>query len=107
MDELLNEILTDLSAELAPLTEADTARLSSKIKNAIREVCVKRNYPDHFSQEKILKDLKKHYSNIRELALYDYNQIGTEGQSAHNENGINRTWKNRNECLIGVYAYCG
>ena len=107
MDELLKEILTDLSAELAPLTEVDTARLSSKIKNAIREVRVKRNYPDHFSEELILKDLEKHYSNIRELALYDYCQAGAEGQSAHNENGINRTWKNRNECLIGVYAYCG
>ena len=107
MDELLNEILTDLSDELSPLSEEDTARLSSKIKNAIREVRLKRNYPEHFTDEQIVNDLQKHYSNIRELALYDFNQVGAEGQSSHNENGTSRTWKNRNECLIGVYAYCG
>ena len=106
MEELFNEILADLSNELAPLSEGDTARLSSKIKNAMREIRMKRYYPEHFSEEQILIDLRLHYSNIRDLALYDFNQIGAEGQSSHNENGISRSWKNRNECLIGVYAYC-
>lgn len=107
VDALQEEILKDLVNEIGNLTVVDEARLSSKIKNALREVRGKRNYPEHFTDEQIAKDLEKHYSNIRELALYDYNQIGAEGQTSHNENGTNRTWKNRNDCLIGVFAYCG
>lgn len=117
MDALQNEILVDLGTELGLLDletnealkgkEQDVACLSSKIKNALREVRGKRNYPEHFSDEQIIKDLEKHYSNIRELALYDYNQVGAEGQLSMGENGVNRTWKSRNDCLIGVFAYCG
>ena len=117
MDALQKEILVDLGNELGILDletnealagkEQDVACLSSKIKNALREVCGKRNYPEHFTDAQIQKDLEKHYSNIRELALYDYNQFGAEGQTSHNENGTNRTWKSRNDCLIGVFAYCG
>lgn len=117
MDALQKEILADLGNELGLLDletkealkgkEQDVACLSSKIKNAIREVRMKRNYPEHFTEEQIKKDLEKYYSNIRELALYDFNQFGAEGQTSHNENGTNRTWKSRNECLMGVFAYCG
>jgi hypothetical protein len=106
MDALLNEILEDLTTELNLTEKSDIAILSSKIKNAIREVRSKRNYPEHFTESQIEKDLERHYSNIRELALYDYNQYGVEGQTSHNENGTNRTWKSRNECLAGVFAYC-
>lgn len=117
MDILQHEILTDLGMELGvfnPVTkavlqgkESDVACLSSKIKNAIREVRQKRNYPEHFTETQIVADLNKHYSNIRELALYDFNQFGVEGQISHNENGTNRSWKSRSDCLIGVFAYCG
>ena len=107
MDALQEEILKDLMLEIGSLSEGGKTCLSSKIKNAIREVKLKRNYPEHFTDTQIEKDLKKHYSNIRELALYDFNQFGAEGQTSHNENGTNRTWKNRNDCLIGVFAYCG
>lgn len=116
MDALQKEILTDLGIELGLLDlqtnealtgkEQDVACLSSKIKNAIREVRGKRNYPEYFTEIQITKDLEKHYSNIRELALYDFNQFGAEGQVSMGENGVNRTWKSRNDCLIGVFAYC-
>lgn len=116
MDALQKELLNDLGTELGLLDlqtneallgkEQDVAFLSSKIKNAVREVRGKRNYPEHFTDAQIAKDLEKHYSNIRELALYDFNQFGAEGQISHNENGTNRTWKSRNDCLIGVFAYC-
>ena len=117
MDALQREILVDLGTELELLDlntnealsgkEQAVAILSSKIKNALREVRSKRNYPEHFTEAQIAKDLEKHYSNIRELALYDFNQIGAEGQVSMGENGVNRTWKSRNDCLIGVFAYCG
>ena len=116
MDALQKDLLIDLEYELGlldlkthetlPGKEQDVACLSSKIKNAVREVRGKRNYPEHFTDAQITKDLEKHYSNIRELALYDFNQFGAEGQTSHNENGTSRTWKSRNDCLIGVFAYC-
>lgn len=107
MEPLIEEILEDLTTELGLKEESDVAVLTSKVKNAVREVRLKRNYPEHFSEDQIANDLEKHYSNIRELALYDFNQYGAEGQTSHNENGTNRTWKSRNDCLIGVFAYCG
>ena len=50
--------------------------------------------------------MERYYSNIKNLALYDYNQIGVEGQSAHGENGTSRTWVDRNKYLEGVVAIC-
>lgn len=107
MEPLIVEILEDLKIELGLKDASDVAVLTSKVKNAVREVRLKRNYPEHFSEEQIVNDLEKHYSNIRELSLYDFNQLGAEGQTSHNENGTSRAWKNRNDCLIGVFAYCG
>lgn len=106
MEELLKEILDDLKTELGLTDESDVALLASKIKSAAREVKVLRNFPDSFTEEQILKDMKKRYFNIRGLALYDFNQIGAEGQNSHSENGTSRTWKDRNEYLNGIFAYC-
>lgn len=106
MESLINEILTDLTTELGLTESSDIAILSSKIKSATREVRMKRNYPTHFSESTILNDLSNHYSVIRELSLYDYNQVGAEGETSHNGNSTSRTWKNREDCLSGVFAFC-
>lgn len=106
METLLDEILKDLTDELGLTKESDVAVLSSKIKSGICEVRMHRNYPDHFTEAQIEADLNRHYSNIRELALYDFNQVGAEGQTSHNENSTSRTWKDRKECLNGVFAFC-
>ena len=106
METLLDEILKDLTDELGLTKESDVAVLSSKIKSAICEVRMHRNYPDHFTEAQIETDLNRHYSNIRELALYDFNQVGAEGQTSHNENSTSRTWKDRKECLNGIFAFC-
>lgn len=107
MESLFYEILEDLTTELDLLEDSDIAILTSKIKNAYREVKRARNYPASFTKAAIAKDMENYYSNIRDLALYDFNQIGVEGQVSHNENSTSRTWKSRRECLDGVYAFCG
>lgn len=106
MEKLQQEILEDLKTELGLTGESDVAILSSKIKNALREVRQKRNYQKHHSEEFIAEDLEWFYSNIRELALYDFNQCGAEGQISHSENGVSRAWKDRKECLNGIVAFC-
>ena len=107
MEPLIIEILEDLKTELGLKKDSDIAVLTSKVKNAYREVKRTRNYQSYQSQEFIDKDMENFYSNIRELALYDYNQVGVEGQVSHNSNGTSRTWKDRKECLSGVTAFCG
>ena len=107
MELLVNGILEDLGTELGLTEESDLAVLSSKIRNAYREVKRARNYQSSHTQEFIDRDMENFYSNIRELALYDFNQAGAEGQTSHSENGTNRVWKDRKECLNGVVAFCG
>ena len=105
--EVATEVCRDLIIELGIREENNRTLLGTKVKNAVREVKKRRNYPSHFSEDDIQKDLSEFYSNIHDLALYDYNQIGAEGQISHSDNGTSRTWKDREECLKGVFAWAG
>lgn len=105
--DIQSEVCNDLVAELNLTKEADKAAMLVKVKNAVLEVKNRRSYPSHFTEADIQKDLAMLYPNIRGLALYDYNQIGAEGQSAHSENGTSRNWKDREDCLKGVFAWAG
>lgn len=105
--DVQTEVLTDLKAELNITESGDVSLLEIKVKNAVREVKNRRSYPSHFTDDRIQTDLVKLYSNIHDLALYDYNQIGAEGQMSHGENGESRTWKDREDCLKGVFAWAG
>lgn len=99
-------MLAELSVELADdATEVDTAKLTAKLNNAIRDVERAINYPSYYTKEMIESDLKQYYGNIHDLTIYDYNQIGAEGEVSHNENGTNRTWKSRKECFNGIVAF--
>lgn len=105
--DILKEVHEDLVAELEIDKANEQKLLKLKVKNAVREVRNRRNYPSHFTENDIQNDLNSLYSNIHDLALYDYNQIGVEGQSSHSENGGSRAWKDREECLKGVFAWAG
>lgn len=105
MEALRDEISTDLITELGIKDNAEISALNIKVKNAIREVKRARNYPSHYTDEMISNDLENYYSNIKDIALYDYNQIGAEGETAHSENGTSRTWKDRKECFNGIIPF--
>lgn len=105
MEALRNEISTDLITELGIKDNAEISALNVKVKNAIREVKRARNYPSHYTNEMISNDMENYYSNIKDIALYDYNQIGAEGQTSHSENGTSRTWKDRKECFNGIIPF--
>ena len=102
MEGLMNEILEDLKTELSLEKDSDINILSSKVKNAVREIRRDRNYPTVYTDKMIASEI--YYSNIRELALYDFNQVGAEGQTSHSENGTSRAWKSRLECKTGIVA---
>lgn len=104
IEEMKAEITTDLTTEIM-LTDADLFNLpllTSKINNAVMEVRAARKYPTSYTEAKIEDDLIKYYSVIRNLALYDYNQSGAEGQKGFSETGMNITYVDRETLFWGV-----
>lgn len=103
---LQEEILEDLTLELSSDDDFDANALQIKVKNAYKEVKARRNYKaSSMNEEEIEADMQNYYSNILNIARYDYNQIGAEGQKAHTESSIVRSWVDRNELFVGVYAF--
>lgn len=66
-----------------------------------------RRYPYHDWPE----ELEPRYRDLQfRIALDLYNRIGAEGQTAHSENGISRTWDSSwisEELLSEVVPLCG
>jgi hypothetical protein len=103
MEELIDEIKNELEAEvISSDDECNEILMLSKIKNAIREVKRARKYPSYYTDEQIEADIGNYYSNIRDIALYDYNQAGIENQSGSTENGTTRTYVDRNTLFAGI-----
>lgn len=100
MAKLIDIVMSELEETIPD--EVNKEVLASKVRNAIREVKKARRYPSHYTEEMINEDLENYISNIEALALYDYNQVGAEGESTHNESGVNRTWKSRNTNFNGI-----
>ena len=105
--ELQNSVVSDLTLELKDEENFNATVLSQKVKLAILDVYARRDYGNsHYSDEQILKELStRYYSVICDLARYDYNQIGIEGESSHVENSVNRTYRDRDRLLSSVHAF--
>lgn len=104
IEEMKAEIITDLTTELM-VTDSDLFNLpllTSKVNNAVIEVKAARKYPKSYTDAMIEDDLVGYYANIRNIALYDYNQSGAEGQSTFSESGINIHYVDREKSFQGV-----
>lgn len=103
---LQDEIVAELTVELQDEPTFNVNILATKVRNAIREVKMKRNYQaTSYTDEQIEKDLYNYFSVIKSVALYDYNQIGAEGEQSHSENSVSRTWVDRDDLFRGVHAF--
>lgn len=106
IDGLQNEIIDDLTVELSDDVDFNAEMLEIKVKNAIREVRRKRNYPKTWDIDMIADDLSNNYYDVvHDIALYEYNRIGAEGQSEHSEDDVRRTWQSKDDLLRGVFAF--
>ena len=101
-ESLTTEVMESLESELSKESGFDALILEAKINNAIKEVIKARRYPASYSEDQINNDLSNYYSNIRNIALYDYNMSGAEYQQSHSENGISRSYVNRKELFSGI-----
>lgn len=103
---LQDEIVAELAAELdkQPTFNMDVLRI--KVANAMREVRLKRNYQaSSYTDEQIEADLYNYYSVIKNLALYDFAQIGAPFESSHSENSTSRSWISRDEITKYVFPF--
>ena len=100
---MVDDIITDLTAELQITDENFNADLLAiKVASAYREVVTARKYPSAYEAESIEQDMLRYYSNVRDIALYDYNMVGAENEQSHSENGITRNFSKRDSLFSGV-----
>lgn len=105
--ELEYEITADLAEELSEDDTFNEVILAKKVKNAVREVIMKRNYQaTSYTEDEILEDLENYIPVIHDVALYDYNQVGVEFQTSSTEN-YTRTYMTRDDLFKGVHAFVG
>ena len=103
IEEMKEAIVEGLTIELKDDPDFSAEVLSEKVDNAVNEVKLHRKYASAgYSDEQIEADIQTFYSNIRGLALYDYNQSGVEGQSSSQENSVLRTYVNRRTMFNGI-----
>ena len=100
---LADELLDDLGAELeATDPDYNSAILSTKINVAIKKVTNARNYPDYYTQETINTDLEKYYTQIRDIALYMYNNVGVDFDKNYTSNKMSREVISESELYRGI-----
>lgn len=105
MSEMQNNIASELKNELKDDPAFDETILVQKIKSAMRELRMRRSYPDSYIEDDVTKDMENYYSTIMNVARFDYNQRGVEGESTHTEKGISRTYADREKLWMGVHAF--
>lgn len=103
---LKENIIAELTIELQNDATFNADILAIKVNNAIRELKMKRNYAaTSFTDDQINEDLENYYSVIKDVALYDYNHIGAEGEQSHSENSVSRSWVSRDDLFRSVHAF--
>lgn len=83
----------------------DNLLIEQLIKQATEDVKNRRDYPDSYTDEMITEDLKKFEGVIVNLAVYDHSQAGENFMASYGENGVSRTWKDRDSLFAGVFPF--
>ena len=101
---LKEDVFESLKTELE-ITEGsrfNEVLLRSKVDNAYREVQTARSYPASYTEAAIERDMENYYSQVRSVALYDYNAIGSEYQTSFSEDGSSIHYASRDSLFAGV-----
>jgi hypothetical protein len=79
--------------------------LEQLISQAEADIRAKRMYPESYTEEKIAADMKKFQSVVVNLVVYDRSQAGENFMESYSENGVSRTWRDREELFVGVFPF--
>ena len=104
-EDVFNALKTEL--EIAEGEKFNETLLKSKIEGAYQEIKMARRYPSTYSELSIMNDMENYYSTLRSVALYDYNQIGAEGQSSYSADGTSIHYLSRDKLFRGVLPIGG
>ena len=88
------------SGEITVTADAKTAVIIQQIvSKAVADCTRRRGYPSAYTEEMIAADIVQFESVAVDLSIYDYNKMGAEGESSHNENGTYRSYDTRQSVL--------
>lgn len=79
--------------------------LEQLISQAEADIRAKRMYPENYTEEKIAADMKKFQSVVVNLVVYDRSQAGENFMTNYSENGVSRTWRDREDLFVGVFPF--
>lgn len=97
------EKVTMLRSMIAPDTDTDEVLLSTL--RLAESMVLNRMYPFGYME---YMAVPTRYEMLQiELAVELYSKRGAEGQSAHSENGISRTWPEKSRILQKIMPHCG
>ena len=99
------ETVTDEDGVVVFDQKEDNPYIEQLIKQARNEVVSKRNYPESYTDEKISEDLKQFEDVIVNLSVYDHSQAGEAYMASYSENGVSRSWKDRESLFVGVFPF--
>ena len=101
---MIEEIIEELTTELRE-TEGERFNetlLRSKVKSAYRAVHTARKYPKSYTEAMIERDMENYYSQVKDIAMFDFNQIGAEGQTQYSQDGVSVHYVDRDKLFYGV-----
>ena len=75
------------------------------LEQARKEIIRRRNYPKTYTQERIDSDVKNYEDIMVDLAVYNRSQAGEAYMASFSENGVSRTWKDRESLFVGVFPF--
>ena len=96
-------IVTAIALEMGNDPTFNPDIVASKVSAIVRELMQRRRYKtSKMSDDAILDDLDNYYPQVLNVARFDFNTIGAEGEERHTENGIDRTFIERGKLWAGV-----
>ena len=99
---MIESIIEELTTELQNEVDFNVDILRLKVSNAYREVKQARNYPKSYTESMITNDMENFYTNVKAIALYDYNKVGAEGQTQYSADGESIHYVDRNKMFFGI-----
>lgn len=99
---MIESIIEELTTELQNEVDFNVDILRLKVSNAYREVKQARNYPSSYTDSMKESDMENFYTNVKAIALYDYNKVGAEGQTQYSADGESIHYVDRNKMFFGI-----
>lgn len=82
--------------------EEENPLIEQLIEQATSDIKAARHYPADYTDDRIEADIAGFQKTIVNLAVYDYSQAGEAYMNSYSENGISRSWVEREKLLATV-----